>query len=359
MAIVDFPPTLWPWIPRTAGNTPAYTSITLNAVNDRAAFIVQVPKAGTLDKFEWLTGAVANNPDNGVRCSFQTVDFTTGFPDGTQDQYRDITGTLSASTWQEPGLMTSDGTDVGSKRTVTKGEWIACVIEFVNFVTSDSFAVSVLREDLHFYNRYVADGSAGTYAKSISSMPVMALKYDDGTYATFEYPCWPISAINSYSFTNASTPDERAAKFSFDAPVRVAGAWGTIDLDNDCDLVLYNSGGTALATVTLDASQRTGSVALPVIGRFDTSVTLTAGQTYYLAVKPGGSAVSMITFSAAGASQMQGYPNGGDWYLSTRTDEGSWTDTTTEWPVLGLIIDGVDDGGGGGGGGGGSFTFVG
>ena len=122
MAIVSVPPYFWPPILTCNNVAPAYSSGTLNASADKYAFIVQCPKAGTLDTFEWRTGAVTNNPDNGIRCSFQTVDATTGYPDGVQDQYRDITGTISANTWQVPGLITSDGTDVGTKRTATHHE---------------------------------------------------------------------------------------------------------------------------------------------------------------------------------------------------------------------------------------------
>lgn len=39
------------------------------------------------------------------------------------------------------------------------------------------------------------------------------------------------------------------------------------------------------------------------------------------------------------AAEAQGeLPMGAEWYQSTRTDAGSWTDTTTSRPMIGLIL---------------------
>jgi hypothetical protein len=363
MAIVDIPGYYWPYVVNCNSVAPAYTAGTLNASGDRYAFIVQCPKAGTLDKFEWRTGTVGNNPDNGLRMSFQAVSATTGHPDTTPVEYRDITGSFSATTWQVPGLMTNDGTDGGVKRVVTKGELLACVIDFVSFTASDTIQIATLRHDIQTQGLgQISDGSSGSYSKLTSAAPVMALKYNDGTYAHFgPQPYWPISAINTYTYNSGSTPDEYAQKFSLLAPVRVAGVWLYTDAENDFDIVLYDSGSSALATFSVDKDWRGSTNGMVLEVRFSSSISLDAGSTYRLAVKPGASSTSVYGLQCPSSSYMTAMPWGSSSnVLSTRTDAGAWTDDagSDEQLFCGLIIDGIDDGTGSGGGGG-SFAFVG
>ncbi len=366
MAFIDVPPYIWPLPVNQAAVAPNFTATgSMNASGDRIAFVVQCPKAGTLDKFEFRVSAMANNPDNGIRLSFQTIDAATGSPDNTPDQYRDYVTALSAGLWVTPGLMTDDGTDTGVKRTVTRGERIGCVIDFVSFVASDSFSVSMLRTDTLSMGAiaYSADGSAGTYTKgSVSNVPILALKYDDGTYASFapDMAC-PISAINTYTINNASTPDEVGMKFQFDAPVRARGAWVFIDLDNDCEIVLYDSGGSALQTVTVDKDIRhsSGTTIMPYFVFFTTSEELTENADYRLVFKAGASNCSVYGFECPGSAYLAAMPQGANSVLTSRTNAGAWTDTTDEQFLGGLIIDGIDDGTGGASSTGGSFTFVG
>lgn len=360
MAIVAVPQFVWPYFNTSSGTTPALSTLGMTANGNRVAFMLQVPKSGTLDTFEWRTGTVSNNPDNGLRCSFQDVNTANGLPDGTPDQYRDITGTFSANTWQTPGLITSDGTDLGTKRTVTKGDWIACVIDFVSFVAGDNITVSILNERPTPYSKYAMNN--GSIIATVT--PVLALKYSDGTYAAFENQVYPISLLNTYAFHTASTPDERAAKFVAPFDCRVTGAMAFLAQNTDCDLVLYSSGGSTLASGTVSRFLRgsTTTAVTPVTTTFNSTVNLNAGDTYYLSVTPTAtpSTVTMATFTVPSTDHRAAMPSGSNWFLSTRTDGGSWSDTTTEWPLLGLMIDGLDDGAGGGGGGtGGSFTFVG
>lgn len=342
----------------------SFTQLTLNASGDKAAVIVQAPKDGTLHSFEWRVGsAVLNNPDNGVRMSFQDVNLVTGNPDGTQDQYFDHTDALSAGTWITPsGPLTDDGTSGGVKRTVSQGDYVACVLEFVSFAASDSFTVSAWNYSTNgivFPNFYGSDGSSGSYSKSSNSVMVIALKYDDGTYAEFPFNFVPAANINSYTgVQSTSSPDEYALRFQVPASIRVKGAWMLIDSDNDVNVNLYNSGGTSLASASLDAQQRTDTGASPKLFIFDTSVTLSANTTYYLGAISASTAIAFASVEAPTAGHMAAFPGQSEWYMATRTDAGSWTETTDEWLIAGLIVDGIDDGAGSGGGGG-SFTFVG
>jgi len=353
MAITTVPSFAVPamWQMGTGGSS--VSAVTLNASGDRIGFVVQCPKAGTLDKFECMVGTVGNNPDNGIRLSFQTVSLSTGDPDGTQSQYRDITGTLAANTWQVPGLMPSDGTDGGVKRTVAAGELLGCVVDFVSFVASDSFAVQVFGVSGMYRNWYVDNASTGSYVKSSTSAPILALKYDDGTYAIFDIPIWPIVDSNQVtSFNSSTSPDERGLRFQVGTSMRAVGYWFVVDGDNAFDVVLYDSGGSVLDTQSYDPDQRNAANTMYYVGYFPSGPhTLTASTTYRLILKP--TTTSSITYwelELPSAAYQACIPGGVEWYATSRTDAGAWTDDQTRRPQMGLIFDGIDVSTGGGGG---------
>lgn len=336
------------------GESLGLTTTTLNASGDRIGYVIPVPKAGTLDWFEWRTGTVGNNPDNGMRTSFQTIDPATGFPDTTQDQFVDTTGTFSSNVWQVPsGVMTDDGTPGGVKRTVVAGEMLGCVIDFVGFVAGDSLGVARFTLSGKIDNLYTADGSSGAYAKS-TLMPLLALKYADGTYAEFPLNVSPVSSAGFLGtpFNSGSTPDERALRFQVPVSMRVRGCWLWVDIDAAADVILYDNADNVLTSISLDPDQRGGTSANLVYVTFPAQVTLSASTVYRLALLP--TTVTNVNLFAGDvntAALMAAVAGGEELYLSTRTDAGAWTDTDTTRPLMGLILDGIDDGGGGGGGG--------
>jgi hypothetical protein len=69
------------WLPANWGTLNGnlqLSSTFLNASGERITCIVQAPKAGTLDWFEYRTSTVVDNPNNGMRSSFQAVDPAAG-----------------------------------------------------------------------------------------------------------------------------------------------------------------------------------------------------------------------------------------------------------------------------------------
>lgn len=359
MAITETPVHFVPtYLEGPLATTFGYSGLLMNASGDRVAFVVECPKDGTLDKFEFMTGSVTNNPDNGIRLSFQDLDAATGFADGTQDQYRDITGALSADTWQVPGLMTSDGTDTGTKRTVASGEMLACVVDFVSFVAGDSFNVNAFISATNNVagGHYVLNGTTGTYTKGTSLLPLIALKYNDGTYAKFHLPIGPWSALTNTVYNSGSTPDEYAMRFQMPIQCQAIGMWIRADIDNDVEAVLYDSGSTAQRTVALDKDNQSVAAGQVRLYYFD-AITIAANTTYRIALKPTTvSNVTLMRCTIPSNAYLEALPTGAQWYESSRTDAGAWTDTDTNIPMMGLIINGYEATAGGSGG---SFTFVG
>ena len=356
MALTAIPGGLWiPLPPIYSVAAPTFnisSLLTIDASAEKAAFMFQVPKTGTLDKIEFRTGAVTFGGGSVLRASFQDIDLATGFPDGTQDQFRDVTG-VAANTWTVPGLMTSDGTDTGTKRSVTVGGLLAVVIEYATFTAGDTvtWAQHQVQSTTGILPAFPTPALfTAAWAMNTAGYPSMALKYNDGSYAYIVDPLSPILTFNTRTFNSTSTPDERGMIFQFAGPVAVGGAWFRADLDAAADLVLYDSdGSTALQTVSLDSDLRSGTAGLNQFVRF-ADTNLTASTNYRLILKPtSASSVSLYDYDVSAAAHLDVCAGGQNFHSTTRTDAGAWTQTTTNRPWMGLLVTKIDNGAGGGG----------
>jgi hypothetical protein len=355
MTLQSFPGSGGCYIPKPEQLTTAApgfgTTGTIDASAEKWAYVFQAPTAGVIDKVEFRLGAVTLGGSSVFRVSLQTVDTTTGNPDGSQDQYRDMTS-LTANAWNVPGLMTSDGTDTGTKRTVSRGEILAVVFEYQTFTAADSVVVSAMSTgnvtesmmNLPYCALFTASWS------KVHMLPLFALKYNDGAYR-FPVGTMPGSALNTTAFASNSTPDERGLLFQVPFPVQLEGIFLRGDIDNDADVVLYDSGSSALATVSLDSSIRSSANGQWFNYIFSSVVDLDADTDYRLALKPTTTSNATLYDWDAGVS-LANFIGGSTWKYTTRTDAGAWTDTSDKRPWMGLILGGFDDGAGGGGGGG-------
>lgn len=335
-----------PWFTSAAPGV-GTTFGTLDASTERRAYLFEVPKTGTLDKAEFRLGAVTFNGASVFRVSFQNVDLTTGFPDATQDQYRDMTA-LSANAWNAPGLMTSDGTDGGAKRSVTKGDLLAVVFEYQTFTAADSVVLSYLDTSSVFGNFPYGALFTGTWAANTGT-PLLALKYNDGSYHV-PIGSIPVASLNSVTtFNTGSTPDERGLLFQFPFPVEVEGAWVRTDLDGDAELILYDNADVAQRTVTLDKDVDATAAGAYRRHIFSSALSLSANTNYRLVMKPT-SATNLSVYDWLSGVSLANYIGGSTWKYTERTDAGVWTDTADKRPWMGLILSGFDDAAGGGGG---------
>lgn len=336
------------------------TSQIFNAEH-KFAFIFQIPKTGTLDWFEVRQQTNGTTPNPGVTFAFQDLT-AAGIPDGTTDQYRNITTGFGANTWLvPPGVMTNDGTDGGVKRSVTRGQWIACIIEFTppfvegNITLSllsqvNAAAVSVPGNRFQVYRRSTV---AGSWEAGTGNFPVLALKYDDGTYAEFPSIIIPASAITAVAFNNGSSPNHRGILFSLPTPVRVSGFYFSSNLPANLDVILYDAADTVLASISLVSTQGRTTAYLYTTAIFSTIVNLTKDVNYRLIIKPTTiSNITLLEVYANSAALRAAFPMG-TYRQLTHGSPGSWTNVNTSVGAdMGLIIDAIDDGSGGGGGGG-------
>lgn len=351
MTMVAAGPYLLPDPIRTGSNGVAFitTNGLIDAAAEKFAFIFDYPKDGTIDTIEFSLGAVTQAPGNGLKVSLQDVSASTGDPDGVVDQFRVVTAGLTPGAWVAPGLITSDGTDGGVKRTVTKGLQGAAVGEFASFSAGDSLSLSTINSSADsFHQRPYPDYFTAAWAKSSAAISSVALKYSDGSYA--HIPGFvAYKAINTRTFGSGSSPNERALYFKSPVPLRVGGAWVRIAVTSaaaDFTITLYDSDGvTPLATATVDASLLVTTVGRNGVFRFASDVTLAANTFYRLAIKPTTATTIAITdFDVNTAAIMDAHECGQSMYASSRTGAGAWTEVTTTRPHMGLLVTGNDDG---------------
>jgi hypothetical protein len=352
MALIDIDGDIF--VPPMAGDVAALSlaNMTINAAGEKAAMILRIRKGGTIDDIGFLVGTASNAQD--LRVSLQDVDTTTGDPDGTQDQYRTVTG-IAANTYFTTGLVTSDGTDMGTKRTVAAGDLLAIVIEFESTVGNlniRDFPDDRLNVNFPYTNLFTSAWAPRDNAA------ITHIHYADGSYET-GYHLYSMDAVFTTTFNSGSTPDERALKFTLPYDCRISGFWHFADIDNDCDFVIYNAAGTAEETLAItSAVQENPANGRPAAHYFATPVEYTKDTIKRLSMKPGASNSSSYEFETASDALMAGNQYGTNMILSTRVDAGAWTDDANRRPMFGLIIDQVhdDDAGGGGGGGAASVT---
>lgn len=333
-------------IARGAAGAWAVNPFAITASGHKFAYIISVPKTGTLDWFEYRAGTVTTFPGNGLRLSFQDLD-ASGNPDGSVDQFCVISSAFANDAWViPPNVMTDDGTSGGVKRSVTGGQLLACVVDFNPTYTTGSMNQMAITNT----NRLIAglpyvDLNTGAWTKSTSS-PIMALKYDDGTYPPLGY-VWPLKVYTTVSFNNASTPDERGMLVNLPITVEVGGVWLDADTDGDFDLVVYDSGGSVLTSASVDKDARSSDVFGITHVQF-APVTLTAATDYRVVVKPtSGTSLTVAYVDVESAARLEVLWGHQGCAYTERTDGGAWTNTATRHPVMGLLLTGIEATGGG------------
>jgi hypothetical protein len=285
--------------------------------------------------------------------SFQGVD-ANGNPDGTPDQTRLVeTGSIAANSWVTTGLITSDGTDTGVKRTVTQGELLAIVVEFASFVLNDSLQIranALAAWSTVSLSIYRLHNTASTWGTRAGQVLNIALQYDDNVWEPMPY-CIPAETAFSTTYTSATNPNVRGVKFVCPIAMRTIGvaAQGLFNTAATSTGIfhLYDSDDVELASVTVDPDT------LVAVGNgFRTfywdavadSVELVAGETYRVVLEAtGAGALAVNGYVPDSTALSSACPWGADASMTTRKDTGSWTDATDgTFLAMALLVDGID-----------------
>lgn len=343
--------------PRIAANPSFAATAVIDATAEKVALIGQVfnkdHATKTLDKIHFRTGALSINAASVLRVSVQDVSAAAGpppQPDGTQDQYRDIAGSaLTANTWTTTGLVTSDGTDGGVKRSVAFGAYLAIVFEYQTFTAADSVIISCIADVSGSQaGRSIALLFTASWA-TLNLVPNVILEFSDGTFGTLD-GAQPLSAVSSVVYNSGTAvADEYALQLSLPFPCKADGGWiaMTDAASADFDIILYD-GTSAMANGTVSFDDRTwpaANAARYTWFTFADQISLTANTTYRLALKPTtANNVTLFYFDVAAAGHFQALEGGTAFCLDSRLDSGAWIGAvTTRRPWTGLRLSAFDD----------------
>lgn len=352
-AIPGFGLTL-PLLPHIA-NSPQFATSAIAATGDKFAWIGRfwhkARAAKSVRRVGFRFSTVTKAGGSAMTLSLQDVDLAAGppwRPDGTQDQTVAIANadaSFVTNAWYRSGALSAD-------RSVAPGDWLAVVLEYDGSgrLGSDTVSVSGLSVGSIQHNTGVSRQVSGTWAVQ-AYLANVVLECDDGTFGTL-MGAVPCSAVSSTAYNTGSAADELAMEFQVPVEVKCDGFVCGIEpgASADFDVVLYDSGGSAVATVGHDANavRATGAHCF-VFVPLASELTLAANSTYRLSVKPTtANSVRVHYYDVSDAAHFQAF--GGEAFkFASRADGGAWATTATRRPWFALSISAVHDGSGGSG----------
>jgi hypothetical protein len=341
------------WIPVRGDE--GYSSINgntyvLDATGEIACLVFQAPKTGNLSRFETYVAVVTNAPDNAVRFSFQDVDTSTGLPDGTPDQSTTVAGGSVLVGWLSPG-------DFGASRAVTRGNILAACVDTPNFTAADNFALGGRVQSTSSGFPY---GVSATTTKQATTLPIFAVRYDDGTYAYLAPEMWAVQQVSSRAYQNDTTPDEFGLRFQvpFPTTLKAVAIHARMNANNTADLVVYDDADMVLDTQTIDSDIGQSSAGLRyLVYTLTADVPIEEDREYRVVLKAGSATINTeIWYSVFASEALMQTSDAGHLFVATqRTNDGAWTDYDNSGdgflkPSISLLFTAFDDGAGGGSG---------
>lgn len=327
-------------------NVPA-SAFTLDAASEKAALVFRSTVTKSIRKVHFRTGTVTTGATVDVR--IETVS-SAGDPSGTlfgtNTNVSHVIADANDNAWLLTAALTADAA-------VTQGGLVAVVI--VNpAVSPGNFTIANYGDDVNSGGFPYGDLFTSSWAKQGNGCPLIYVEYSDGTYEAI-YGITPNGApINTRTFNNTSTPDERGSKFKLPFPCRVSGCWLWADTDGDYDVVLYDTDGSTIlgnggsgSTVVVGnaVTNRSANQSGFHYHAFKAAVTLAKDVFYRLTVLPTTTtSLIMYDFDVPTVAMLDMFSGGQNMHATERTDAGAWTDTPTQRAYLGLFVDQLDDG---------------
>src|SRR3990167_6192646 len=344
MALVDCPAFLFPGPLRAQCGGTSFAANAMADANDAVAGFCAIPKAGNITKIGFRTGT-SSSPVGTLAVGLYAPD-ANGDPDVATGAYKGMV----VGTQANPAANTSYTLTLGTQATaVVKGD---TVLPTITWSAYTSGSVNIQTHDYNGGNTTYKDVWATAWTRA-AGQGVFWLEYDDGSYA-YIGNLFPGVTITTANYKTSASPDEVALRFNPTAPFRAAGIWfkgRPTTVAATYNAVLYNAASSALETTTCNPATNVLAASGLQYHLFDTPVALTAGLVYRVAVLPTADVdVAVMNWTAPTNAVLDQTPGGKEFFLSTRADAGAWTDSDTQKPVMGLIVDQIDDATGGAGG---------
>ena len=342
MALTDLHVSLPP-MPLLWGNSSVWrmTFQTLDAASERIGAIFQAPATGNITKIRFRTNTVTTGGDFTV--NLETVG-TTGLPSGTlwDSPTNQTTATVTIadtddSVWKEATLTAAAA--------VTKGDFIALTITApsgvnVRIAHQENYAAGAFP--------YMLTDLGGSGWTKVTAVPIFGVEYSGGAYHYI--PGMP-GGLASAVTVDTDGNDECGNRIDMPVDARVVGLWVIADLaaGETVDAILYNNAGTAASTLTVDGDASQGAYR-PRYFLFASAVTVAAGDVLRIVLKSATATNQFLgSYAHAAAAHKNQLPSGSVVQRTERDAGGAWSDVDTDYMMIGLVLDQLDDGAGGGG----------
>jgi len=334
----------------------APTTKTLQSVNDYYAVICIAEEPAVINRVTGYVDVRSSNPGT-ARVGIQSVN-ASGLPSGTWLGFSDFT----ANGTNFPNFSTKEWT-LSTTATLTRGQYYAIVIQALSGTWNGSNNVrfysvrgtGVGPSNKAFPYMYdVINGSAGSKTTT-DLIPNLACGSSTRQYGI------ALSGSTVTAWNSGATPDERGMKFRLPASTctsfQVAGvriAVGPTNSASTWRLNLYDSANTILQQITFTntAAYNTNTITVRDY-YFDeaTLATLSPATDYRISVEATSASLGCVAYVEVGSPTAcsDAFIPGGTFHLTTRTNAGAWTDTTTAWFPMQLLISDLTANGGGSG----------
>jgi len=303
---------------------------TLGATVTKLGWVFQAEKAGDISGVNF---AILTVPSSGtISAWLETVDTSTYTPSGTLVS-TDASGTLSVSAI---GVKTISFT---TAPTLSVGSWYAIVL----IRDTGTFGVAITAAGVGGLSHPIGCYNNGSWLKSGTlASAVVSLNYTDSTILALGSNACSLEE-DRYVLDSGTTPDEVGIKLTMPAKARIVGARIAIDQNIDCNVNLYDADNTVLATALLDKDALTATAGQLMEIIFATPVVVEKDAIVRLAVAPAttGTDAQLGAFVYASEADKLGWIGamGGSVSGTSRTDTGSWTDTSLTIPAISLVLD--------------------
>lgn len=313
-------------------STPCLTNYVLNDATDRVAHVLQAPKTGVISKVMIRTGSITTSAP--IMVTFQTV--VSGVPSGSNF------GGASSETLTSLAADTNYTITFSTGASVNAGDIFAYVIEpgstpiNLQIVYNTDMNAQAFPYSLNYNSGWNRLGNG---------KPIAGIGYSDGSFPQIEGIAPVQNFVGATDFYSSSNPDEYALKFQLPVKSRIAGIrWYHASFNGTFNIRFYTPSSTFTYTMGPSEFSTASRYAYYI---FPTPVEVQANTVYRASLRAvtDTTRVYWTVFDPTFIGNADA-----NCVMSTRVNDGVWTDTTNRM-MLWAILDQFDDGAGGGGGG--------
>jgi hypothetical protein len=327
----------WPNMARIISAAPSTVALTtIDAAGEYDGVVIQAREAMTISHVAFRPGTASGSPTWDIR--IEGVDATTGLPDGNlvAANTNIISQVIVTGTWQIEQLT--------SAASISAGQIFAVkLLHNAGSCQTSSYGVG------QFTTLPYQVVNTGTPATArISSAMVIAL----GSSTTSFYNVaglLPAQSVTNNTFSNSVAGAKRGLRFRAPFKCSVVGArWFANGAVGDFNLIVEDSSGNELSSssTAFDGNKFSSATTSSPEAFLDNAVTLTQGTDYRIMFEPTSATNINISTLTVGnsANYRSATPYGSNSSYTTYTTGGGYSDTTTQLPLIDILIDQFDDG---------------